>query len=118
MELGTGSDGAPLEWAARLEEWTAGRDPVPAAGESFQQVGERVQAVIDELLAAGAGRGVVLVAHSEVIGAFLRHLQPQGAGRNLDRLDNGGITVVEARAGSRPVVVSVNRIPPATAPPE
>lgn len=118
MALGEGSDGKPLPWPRRLEEWAAGRDPVPPRGESFQQVGQRVQAVIDDLRGQGAGRGVVLVAHSEVIGAFLWGLRPPGPGRVLDRLDNGGVTMVDVKAGSPAVVAFVNHLPAELVPPK
>ena len=59
-----------LDWDARETEWANGRDPSPEGGESLEAVGKRVLAVVEEL-ARRPGRSVLLVAHSEVIAAFV-----------------------------------------------
>ena len=56
-------------------------------------------AVIEELRPRYAGQTVVLVAHSEVVGAFVGHVEGKpGAARYPPRVPNASLTVVDARA--------------------
>ncbi len=125
LELGRGPDGAPLDWDARIVDWEAGRDPSPPSGESLAQLGDRVAAFVASMagsssrIKGGADakdngakaerpRSVVLVAHSEVIAAYLGRVRgtppPQ---RWPPSLANGSITVVDVTAeGTREVLVN------------
>ena len=106
LELGRG-----LDWDAREAEWANGRDPSPEGGESLEAVGKRVLAVVEEL-AKRPGRSVLLVAHSEVIAAFVGELSGLPAPKRWPpAVANGSITVVEARAGERPRVLLANHLP-------
>jgi probable phosphoglycerate mutase len=99
LDLGRGPDGAPLDWDQRIAEWEAGRDPSPPGGESLEQVGGRVLGLVRALRAAHAGKAVTLVAHSEVIAAFLGALDGKpGAQRWPPTVRNGSVTVVDVRA--------------------
>ena len=42
LELGRAPDGRALSWKERAFDWQAGRDPIPAEGESLEGVGHRV----------------------------------------------------------------------------
>ena len=96
LDLGRAPSGAPLDWDQRIAVWEAGRDPSPPGGESLEQVGERVRVLVGSLRPAHAGKGVVLVAHSEVIGAFLGALAgTPGAARWPPKVRNGSLTVVD-----------------------
>jgi probable phosphoglycerate mutase len=98
LELGQGPDGRELTLDARIVEWKAGRDPSPPGGESLEEVGRRVLAVVEELRPRYAGQTVVLVAHSEVVGAFVGHVEGKpGAARYPPRVPNASLTVVDAR---------------------
>jgi len=96
LEIGTDAAGKPLTFEARGAEWTAGRDPSPAGGESMAEMGHRVMAVVKGLPAAHPGVTAVLVAHGEVIGAFVGEVQgtppPQ---RYPPRVANASLTVVD-----------------------
>jgi broad specificity phosphatase PhoE len=106
LELGRG-----LDWDAREAEWALGRDPSPEGGESLEAVGKRVLAVVDEV-ARRPGRSVLLVAHSEVIAAFVGELSGLPAPKRWPpAVPNGSITVVEARAGERPRVLLASHVP-------
>ena len=100
-----------LDWDAREAEWANGRDPSPEGGESLEAVGKRVLAVV-EALAKRPGRSVLLVAHSEVIAAFVGELSGLPAPKRWPpNVPNGSITVVEARAGERPRVLLASHLP-------
>jgi probable phosphoglycerate mutase len=96
LAVGLGEDGQKLGFDARIAEWKAGRDPSPRDGESMERVGERVAELVRELYRERRGRSVVLVAHSEVIGAYVGRVRgtppwqryPPGIG-------NGSISVVD-----------------------
>jgi broad specificity phosphatase PhoE len=95
LDLGRGSDGGELTWKDRAAEWEAGRDPSPPGGESMARVGERVDDLVREL-ARGRGTGVVLVAHGEVLAAYLGHVRGTPAARRYPPgLENGSITVID-----------------------
>ena len=92
LELGRGSDGRPLTWKDRSAGWEAGRDSSPADGESMARVGERVDELVREL-ARGRATGVVLVAHGEVLAAYLGLVRGIAGGEALpagprERLDH------------------------------
>jgi probable phosphoglycerate mutase len=118
LELGRGPDGTPLDWDQRISEWEAGRDPSPPGGESLEQLGQRVLALVRSLRAAHAGRSLVLVAHSEVIGAFLGELDGKpGASRWPPTVRNGSLTVVDAGPAGVPRALLAGHVPEAAAPP-
>ncbi len=108
LELGRG-----LDWDAREAEWAAGRDPSPEGGESLEAVGKRVLSVVEELTRR-PGRSVLLVAHSEVIAAFVGEVAGVPAPKRWPpSVPNGSITVVEARVGERPRALLASHVPAA-----
>jgi probable phosphoglycerate mutase len=112
LELGRGPDGAPLDWDHRIVDWEAGRDPAPPGGESLEQVGARVLGLVQSLAAGPAGRTVVVVAHSEVIGAFLGQLDgTPGAKRYPPKVPNGSLTVVESDGKGPPRLIARAAVP-------
>jgi probable phosphoglycerate mutase len=118
LELGRGPDGAPLDWDQRISEWEAGRDPSPPGGESLEQLGQRVLELVHSLRPAHAGKSLVLVAHSEVIGAFQGALEGKpGAARWPPTVRNGSITVVDAGPSGLPRVLLAGHVPEAAASP-
>jgi broad specificity phosphatase PhoE len=113
LELGKDASGKPLSWDDRAKEFAAGRDPAPAAGESLGQVGERVMALVKGLRVEAPAASVALVAHGEVIAAFIGELQGTPAAKRYPpRLANGSITVVEARPDGRVALLLANHVPP------
>jgi len=113
LELGRKPGGEPLDWDARIADWEAGKDPVPAGGESLAQVGARVAALVAGLRTTHAGQTLVLVAHSEVIGAYLGELRGvPGSKRWPPSAANGSLTIVDAGPGA-PAVRLENWTPPA-----
>ncbi|GIG27479.1 histidine phosphatase family protein [Cellulomonas marina] len=58
-------------WPGRLEAWHVQGDHRPPGGESIADVGRRLQAGLDALLAAGTDRTVVVVSHAVAIRAAL-----------------------------------------------
>ena len=109
LDLGRKASGEPLDWDARIADWEAGRDPVPSAGESLEQVGQRVLDLVLSSRKAHAGRTIVLVAHSEVIGSFLGQLGGvPGPKRYPPKIANGSLTVVEAGPQGKPRVLLEN----------
>jgi probable phosphoglycerate mutase len=117
LDLGRGANGAPLDWDQRIAEWEAGRDPAPPGGESLEQLGQRVQGLVRSLRSAHAGECVALVAHSEVIAAFLGTLDGKpGAQRWPPTARNGSVTVVdEGTSGTR--LLLAGHVPEAAPPP-
>ena len=94
MALGHGPDGRTLAWKQRIAEWEAGRDPSPAGGESMERVGDRVGELVRALARSRRGASVVLVAHGEVIGAYLGRVRGTPPPKTLpararQRLDHG-----------------------------
>lgn len=107
LTLGNGPDGKPLDWDQRIAEWEAGRDPAPPGGESLEQVGTRVRDVLTELAKAKSVGPAVLVAHSEVIGAFLGLVAgTPPAKRYPPDVRNGSVTVVDVADGKPRVLLS------------
>jgi len=112
LDLGRGPEEGPLDWDARIAEWKAGRDPAPPGGESLEQVGKRVLELVESLRRDHAGRSVVLVAHSEVIGSFAGLLRGTPAARRYPPgIDLGSITVVEAAGAGLPALRLTNSVP-------
>jgi probable phosphoglycerate mutase len=77
MEFGTW-DGLTFEEVAEqrgaeLDEWLGSLDVAAGGGESFREVEERVLAALDRLLAAHAGRTVVVVSHVTPIKTLVAH---------------------------------------------
>ena len=119
LELGRTAAGQPLDWDARDAEWAAGRDPQPVGGESIDQVGRRVLDLVTGLARDPRGRAVVLVAHGEVIEAFVGLISGTPAPHRLDSsVRNGSITVVEAGKAGSPRLVLTDYVPSETSAPE
>ena len=112
LEVGRASDGRTLEWKERIAEWRAGRDPSPPGGESMESVGDRVSELVRALASGRPGSSVVLVAHSEVIGAYLGRVRgtppPQ---RYPPGIGNGSISVVDVSAAGVEAVALANYVP-------
>jgi broad specificity phosphatase PhoE len=111
LDLGQKADGSPFDWDERIAVWKAGQDPSPARGESLERVGQRVLDLLEETARARSG-SIVVVAHSEVIGSFLGHLNGTPAPRRYPpNLRNGSITVVDVAAEEMPRVLLSNVVP-------
>lgn len=114
MALGSAPNGRELTWQERIAEWKAGRDPSPPGGESMERTGERVGELVRALARSRRGTSVVLVAHSEVIGAYLGRVRgtppPE---RYPPGLANGSITVVDVVATGAETVRLANHVPAA-----
>jgi probable phosphoglycerate mutase len=118
LELGRSASGGELTWDERIAEWKAGRDPAPPGGESLAQLGERVLAAVREQRPRPGQGAVVVVAHSDVIGAFLALARGEpGARADPFSARNGSVSLVEIDAAGRPDVVFVNRLPDELPPP-
>jgi probable phosphoglycerate mutase len=112
LALGRAPNGRPLTWPERIAEWKAGRDPAPSGGESMRRVGDRVSELVQALARSRRGTSVVLVAHSEVLGAYLGRVRgTPPAGRYPPRLANGSITVVDVAATGAETIPLVNHLP-------
>lgn len=112
LELGNDGAGRPLSWDDRAREWASGRDPSPPGGESLEQGALRMLLALSDLKREFAGRGVVVVSHSEMISNFVGMLE----GRTLDgRFDvhiaNGSICALEAPPASLPRLLFANFVP-------
>ena len=117
LELGCDHNRKPLDWDQRIAEWEAGRDPVPAGGESMEQMGQRVLELVRSLVRAQSGRSVVLVAHSEVIGAFVGLVEGTPPPKRYPpRIRNGSMTAVELGAGGNPRLLFANHVPSEASP--
>lgn len=118
LELGRSASGGPGDWDERIAEWKAGRDPVPPGGESLAQLGERVLQAVREEKKRHAGRGIVVVAHSDVIGAFLALVRGEPGAKGYPfAVRNGSVSLVEIGADGRPELVFANRLPDELPPP-
>lgn len=114
MELGRGRDGRALTWEDRAAEWEAGRDPSPRDGESLERVADRVSELVRALARSRRGTVVVLVAHGEVIGAYLGHIRGTPAAKRYPPgLANGSVTVVDVAATGAATVLLANHLPAA-----
>ena len=112
LELGRSASGAPASWDERIAEWKAGRDPVPPGGESLAQLGERVLAAVRDEQKRHASRALVVVAHSEVIGALLALARGEPAAKAYPfSVRNGSVSLVELNAEGRPDLVFADSLP-------
>jgi probable phosphoglycerate mutase len=113
LERGTDGAGKPLSWDDRGKEWAAGRDPVPPGGESMAQVGERVMALVKGLRTEVPGASAVLVAHGEVIAAFVGAIDGTPPPKRYPpTIATASITVVEARPDGSLALLFANHVPP------
>ena len=113
LALGQDRSGQPLDWDARIAHWDAGRDPSPPGGESMGQMGGRVDDLVLALAAERRDRTLVLVAHGEVIGAYVGRLRGTPAPKRYPPdLANGSITVVDVGTDGRPRLRLHNHRPP------
>jgi probable phosphoglycerate mutase len=99
MEIGQDQSGAPLALGARVALWQAGQDPRPLKGESLADAGERVRTLLLALHKAHAGRAVLCVSHSEMLGSFLGALRGKApAARYPFGVGLASVTVIDVRA--------------------
>jgi broad specificity phosphatase PhoE len=83
-------------------------------GESMERVGDRVDGLVRALARSRRGTGVVLVAHGEVLAAYLGHIQgPSAPKRDPKGLGNGSITVVDVAPTGAPTLRLENHLPTA-----
>ena len=83
-------------------------------GESMEQVGDRVDELVRAVARSRRGTGVVLVAHGEVLAAYLGHIRGTSAPkRDLKGLGNGSITVVDVAPTGAPTIRLENHLPAA-----
>ena len=86
--------------------------------EPAEQVAARVLEAVQSERARHAGRAVVVIAHSEVIGAFLALVAGQPvANATMTHVRNGSVTLVELDAAGRPELVFANHLPDDLPPP-
>jgi probable phosphoglycerate mutase len=112
LELGRSPDGRALGWRDRAVDWQAGRDPAPAGGESIAGVGERVHDFVRALARSRRGTALVLVAHSEVIAAYLGEVAGTPAPKRYPpALGNGSISVVDVFATGAETLRLTNHVP-------
>lgn len=112
MALGHAADGRTLAWTERIAEWEAGRDTSPRGGESMRRVGDRVGELVRALARSRRGASIVLVAHSEVIGAYLGRVRDTPpAKRYPPGIANGSITVVDVMATGAETILLANLVP-------
>ena len=112
LELGRAPDGRALNWKERAVDWQAGRDPIPAEGESMEGVGHRVGDFVRALARSRRGASLVLVAHSEVIAAYLGEVSGTPAPKRYPpSLGNGSISVVDVFATGAETLRLTNHVP-------
>ncbi len=112
LALGHGADGRSLTWKDRGAEWEAGRDVRPAAGESLEDVGERVGDLVLGVARSRRGTSLVLVAHAEVIAAYLGRVRGTPAAKRYPfSLVNGSISVVDVLPTGSETLRLVNYAP-------
>jgi ribonuclease H / adenosylcobalamin/alpha-ribazole phosphatase len=114
LDLGLGTDVRKLTWKDRATEWEAGRDPSPPGGESMERVGDRLDALVRALARSRRGTGVVLVAHGEVLAAYLGHVRGTPAPKRYPPgLANGSIAVVDVAPTGAATIRLANHVPAA-----
>jgi broad specificity phosphatase PhoE len=112
LQLGRSASGAAGTWDERIAEWKAGRDPVPPEGESLAQLGLRVLAALRDEQKRRSGRAVVVVAHSDVIGALLALARGDAPAKAYPfTVRNGSVSLVEVDAAGKPALVFANLLP-------
>jgi broad specificity phosphatase PhoE len=82
-------------------------------GESADQVGDRVNQIVRALARSRRGRAVVLVAHGEVLAAYLGHVRSAAAPKGRPGLANGSLTVVDVAPTGAETVRLENHVPAA-----
>jgi broad specificity phosphatase PhoE len=113
LDLGRSAAG-PLGFAARIAAWKEDRDPAVTAGESMQELSERLLGLVRELGRAPGPRSVALITHSEVIASLVGSLKDVPAPRRyLIEVQNASITVVDVPTGKAPLLVTSNAAPEA-----
>jgi broad specificity phosphatase PhoE len=118
LELGRSASGGPADWEQRIAHWKAGQDPVPPGGESLAQLGERALQAVREQRRRHAGRGIVVVAHSDVIGAFLALARGEPGAKGYPfAARNGSVSLVEIGPDGGVELVYANRLPDELPPP-
>jgi probable phosphoglycerate mutase len=119
LDLGRAPGGKALTWDDRGVEWKAGRDPVPEGGESMEQMGQRVLDLVRAEARERPGKSVVLVAHGEVIGAFVGLVEKTPpAKRYPPTARNGSLTVVEMGVATPPALLLSDFVPVETEVPQ
>ena len=110
--LGPMALGSGVTWKDRTTEWEAGRDPRPPGGESMAHVANRVDELVRATARSRRGQGAVLVAHGEVLAAYLGHLRGTPAPQRYPAgLANGSLTVVDVAATGAATIRCVNYLP-------
>ena len=83
-------------------------------GESMEQVGDRVDGLVRAVARSRRGTGVVLMAHGEVLAAYLGHIRGTSAPKQDPKgLGNGSITVVDVAPTGAPTIRLENHLPAA-----
>jgi broad specificity phosphatase PhoE len=78
----------------------------------MERVGNRVDGLVRAVARSRRGTGVVLVAHGEVLAAYLGHIQGTSAPkRDPKGLRNGSITVVDVAPTGAPTIRLENHLP-------
>jgi probable phosphoglycerate mutase len=89
-------------WPGQLEPWHTRADLRPDGGESIADVGERIGAGLDALLAAGTDRTVVVVSHAVAIRAALgRTMGAQPGSWSQLRVAPASVSIVRLFADKR-----------------
>jgi broad specificity phosphatase PhoE len=107
-EIRQASPSAPLRVEARVRS--------QEAGETQTQVSARVLEAVRAERERHRGHAIVIVAHSEVIGAVLAHLRGD-APNAMKSVRNGSISLVELDGDGVPELVFANQLPDELPPP-
>ncbi|ROS73064.1 bifunctional RNase H/acid phosphatase [Cellulomonas sp. PhB143] len=95
-------------WPGELERWYETGTHRPPGGESAADVGARVQPVLDEIVATGAGRTTVVVGHTVQIRSAIGLALDAPPGRwSTVRLPPASLTVLRVWPGGVTEVVAV-----------
>ncbi|MGP5081372.1 histidine phosphatase family protein [Corynebacterium variabile] len=93
---GLGFDEVHRRWPAEHADWVADPSVPTVGGESMDAVAARCDRLVDELLAGGGGRTVLLVSHVSPIKAILRSaLKAPATVYSTLHLDLAGLSVAE-----------------------
>jgi broad specificity phosphatase PhoE len=82
-----------------------------------EQVAARVMEAVQAERQRHRGQSIVVVAHSEVIGAFLKHVQGQPVAASMTSVRNGSISLVELGENGTAELVFANQLPDELPPP-